>query len=464
MSNTKTMSLTTKVLLGMALGMAVGLAINLFGWNESGSFINEYIVNGVFLVAGKMFVNALKMLVVPLVIFSLVCGVCGIGDIRVLGRVGGKSFALYMLTTAVAIATAIVIASTLGIGKGMNQVSDAVFTGKESPPLSQVLIDIIPSNPIQSMANGDMLPVIFFSILLGISMLLVGKKATSIVEGTEVANEIMMKMVNIVMSVAPYAVFALIAKAVAELGIDLLASLAGYVGVLVGALLFHLFVTLMIVLKVFSGLSPSMFLKKIRNVQVFAFSTASSNATIPVSMRTVTERFGVNNSVASFTVPFGATINMDGTAIMQGVATVFIANIYGVELGVVGYLTVILMSVLASIGTAGVPGVGLIMLSMVFTQVGLPIEGIGLVLGVDRLMDMVRTAVNVSGDAAVSCIVAKSEGKLDQSIFNDSEAGVLDNEDTLHIDEEVEAEMAQVVAKTHDSVETSRKRISEPTA
>ena len=218
MSETKTMSLTTKVLLGMALGMAVGLAINLLGFNEPGSFINDYIVNGVFLVAGKMFVNALKMLVVPLVIFSLICGVCGIGDIRVLGRVGGKSFALYMLTTAVAIATAIVIASTFGIGKGMDQVSNAEFTGKDSPPLSQVLIDIIPSNPIQSMANGDMLPVIFFSILLGISMLLVGKKATSIMEGTEVANEIMMKMVNIVMSVAPYAVFALIAKAVAELG------------------------------------------------------------------------------------------------------------------------------------------------------------------------------------------------------------------------------------------------------
>jgi Na+/H+-dicarboxylate symporter len=199
-------------------------------------------------------------------------------------------------------------------------------------PLSQVLIDIIPSNLIQSMANGDMLPFIFFSILLGISMLLVGKKATSIMEGTEVANEIMMKMVNIVMSVAPYAVFALIAKAVAELGIDLLASLAGYVAVLVGALLFHLFVTLMVVLKVFSGLSPSMFLKKVRNVQEFAFSTASSNATIPASMRTVTKRFGVNNSVASFTVPFGAIINMDGTAIMQGVATVFIANIYGVEM------------------------------------------------------------------------------------------------------------------------------------
>ncbi len=449
-SSDKKMSLTVKVLLGMALGIIVGLVINLSGLNAPGSFINEYIVNGLFHVVGKMFVNSLKMLVVPLVFFSLICGVCGIGDIRMLGRVGGKSFALYMMTTAVAIATAIVIAVTFGIGKGMNVETAAEFSGKESPPLTQVFIDIIPKNPINAMANGDMLPIIFFSILLGISMLMLGRKAKGFIAGAEVANEIMMKMVNIVMSVAPYAVFALIAKAVATLGLGLLASLAGYVGVLVGSLMFHLFITLMIVLKVFSGLSPTMFLKKIRNVQVFAFSTASSNATIPVTMRTVTERFGVNNSVASFTVPFGATINMDGTAIMQGVATVFIANVYNVELGMSGYLTVILMSVLASIGTAGVPGVGLIMLSMVFTQVGLPVEGIGLILGVDRLMDMIRTAVNVSGDATVSSIVAKSEGKMDISVYNDPEAGILDTDEALELDEDFEHEMADTIKKVHD--------------
>jgi len=438
------MSLTVKVLLGMGLGISVGLGINLLELNTAGSFVNVYIVDGLFHVVGKMFVNALKMLVVPLVIFSLICGVCGIGDIRALGRVGGKSFALYMLTTAIAIATAIIIAASTGIGKGMDIPSKANFVGKESPPLSQVLIDIIPNNPINAMSNGDMLPVIFFSILFGISMLLVGSKAKSFVEGAEIANEIMMKMVNVVMSVAPYAVFALIAKAVASLGLDLLASLAGYVAVLVSALLFHLFVTLMILLKIGSGLSPAIFLKKIRNVQVFAFSTASSNATIPVTMRTVTKRFGVDNSIASFTVPFGATINMDGTAIMQGVATVFIANVYNVDLGIAGYLTVILMSVLASIGTAGVPGVGLIMLSMVFAQVGLPIEGIGLILGVDRLMDMVRTAVNVSGDAVVSSIVANSENKLDVSVYKDPDAGANES-DEIHINEAAETELSQVI-------------------
>ena len=418
------MSLTIKVLVGVFLGILLGLFINLSGLNSQDGWINTYIVDGLFFVIGKMFVNGLKMLVVPLVFFSLICGVCGIGNLSTLGRVGGKSFLLYMMTTAIAIAVAISLAVSVGLGEGMEFEEATSFTAKETPPLSEVIINIVPSNPIQAMANGDMLPLIFFSILVGISMLMLGEKSTPFVKGAEIANEIMMKMVTIVMAIAPYAVFALIAKSVAELGLDLLIQLAAYVAVLVSALLIHLLFTLMIVLKLFSGLSPMIFLRKIRSAQVFAFSTASSNATIPVTLRTVTKRLGVDNAVASFTVPFGATINMDGTAIMQGVATVFIANIYGLELGMMGYLTVILMSVLASVGTAGVPGVGLIMLSMVFTQVGLPVEGIGLILGVDRLMDMIRTAVNVSGDAVVSSIVAKSEGSLDRGVYDDSMAGV----------------------------------------
>ena len=440
----KKMSLTSKVLIGMALGIIVGLAINMLHLNPKGSFIDENIVNGLFLIIGKMFVVALKMLVVPLVLFSLITGVLGIGDIRQLGKVGAKSFVLYLLTTAIAIALAISIAASLGIGEGVHMTSAATFTAKEAPPLSSVLINIIPSNVVDAMAKGNMLQIIFFSILLGISILMVGKKAAPLVELVEIGNEIMMKMVNIVMAVAPYAVFALLAKAFANLGLDLLANLAGYVLVLIGALMIHLFVTLMIILKVFSGKSPAMFLKKAREMQIFAFSTSSSNATIPVTLRVVTKKLGVNNSVASFTVPFGATINMDGTAIMQGVATVFIANAYGVDLGITGYLTVILMSVLASIGTAGVPGVGLIMLSMVFTQVGLPVEGIGLILGVDRLLDMIRTAVNVSGDAVVSVIVGKSEKKLDESIYDDPNAGIL-VEDDLEISDEVEKEFSKKI-------------------
>jgi len=420
-------NLTAKVLIGMAAGIAVGLIINLGGFNADGSLVHTWLVSGLFHVVGKMFVNSLKMLVVPLVLFSLISGVCGIGDLRRLGRVGSKSFALYMITTAVAIATALLVAHIFGPGTGMEIPNASEFTSREAPPLVNVLINIVPGNPIAALANGEMLQVIFFAILLGVSILMVGAKAAPIIRGVELMNDVMMKMVDVIMSTAPYAVFCLIAYSVANLGMELLGQLLGYVLVLIGVLLFHLFVTLTITLKLFSGLNPVTFLRKMRTAQLFAFSTASSNATIPVTLRTVTERLGVGESVASFTIPFGATINMDGTAIMQGVATVFIANVYGIDLGFGDFLMVILMAVLASIGTAGVPGVGLIMLSMVFTQVGLPVEGIGLILGVDRLLDMVRTAVNVSGDCVVSCIVAKSEGQFDTAIFNDPEAGMFES-------------------------------------
>jgi len=442
------MTLTTKVLVAMLLGMVVGLGINYFSLNAEGSFTDEYIVSGLFYIVGKMFITALKMLVVPLVFFSLISGVLGIGDIRKLGSVGLRSFGLYILTTAIAIATAIGLAAAVIPFFSTPSKGTEVFVGKDAPPISDVLINIIPDNVVQAFATGNMLQIIFFSILLGISLLMVGKKAQSIAEGIEVMNEAMMNMVNIVMSVAPYAVFALLAKAVAELGLDLLQQLAVYVVVLLVALLFHLFGTLMVILKLFSGLSPKIFLAKIRDAQIFAFSTASSNATIPVTLRSVTQRMGVDNSVASFTVPFGATINMDGTAIMQGVATVFIANVYGIDLGISDYLTVILMSVLASIGTAGVPGVGLIMLSMVFVQVGLPVEGIGLILGVDRLLDMVRTSVNVTGDAVVTCVVAKSEDELDLAVFADVDAGLVEE---LEIDDASEDALAEVVHKVEEA-------------
>ena len=439
----KNMGLTGKIIVAMVLGIILGLFINYSGLNAEGGFVSTYITNGFLAIIGKLFVNSLKMLVVPLVLISLICGVCGIGDIRLLGRIGTKTFLIYMMTTALAIATAIGLGFLFGIGKGMDVETEAAFEAKSAPPLLDVFANIIPSNPISAMANGDMLSIIFFAILIGISILMVGKPAKGLVQSLELINEVILKMVTIIMNLAPYGVFALLTKAMAELGLDLIWSLLGYVAVLIGSLAFHFFITMMIVLKLFSGLSIKTFLAKMREVQIFAFSTSSSNATIPITLRTVTKRMGVNNSVASFTVPFGATINMDGTAIMQGTATIFIANIYGIDLGVTEYLTVILMSVLASIGTAGVPGVGLIMLSMVFAQVGLPIEGIGLILGVDRILDMLRTAVNVGGDAAVTAIVAKSEEKMDVAIYNDPAAGTKDVFDG-HIDEDNEREFSQV--------------------
>ena len=444
----KNMGLTGKIIVAMILGIILGLLINYSGLNSEGSFINNYVTDGFLAIVGKLFVNSLKMLVVPLVLISLICGVCGIGDIRLLGRIGGKTFFIYMVTTALAITTAIGLGSLFGIGKGMQIETEAVFEAESAPPLLDVFSNIIPSNPISAMANGDMLSIIFFAMLIGISILMVGKPAKGLVQSLELINEVILKMVTIIMNLAPYGVFALLTKAMAELGLDLIWSLLGYVAVLVGALFFHFFVTMMVILKLTSGLSIKTFLAKMREVQIFAFSTSSSNATIPITLRTVTKRMGVNNSVASFTIPFGATINMDGTAIMQGTATIFIANLYGVQLGITGYLTVILMSVLASIGTAGVPGVGLIMLSMVFAQVGLPIEGIGLILGVDRILDMLRTAVNVGGDAAVTVIVAKSEGEMDLAIYNDPDAGAKEMFDG-HIDADSERELSAVF---HDGI------------
>ncbi|WP_372843501.1 dicarboxylate/amino acid:cation symporter [Psychrobacter sp.] len=444
----KNMGLTGKIIVAMGLGIILGLFLNYSGLSTEGSFVDTYITNGFLAIVGKLFVNSLKMLVVPLVLISLICGVCGIGDVRLLGRIGGKTFFIYMVTTALAITTAIGLGSLFGIGKGMEIETEAVFTAESAPPLIDVFSNIIPSNPISAMANGDMLSIIFFAMLIGISILMVGKPAKGLVQSLELINEVILKMVTIIMNLAPYGVFALLTKAMAELGLDLIWSLLGYVAVLIGALVFHFFVTMMVILKLTSGLSVKTFLAKIREVQIFAFSTSSSNATIPITLRTVTKRMGVNNSVASFTIPFGATINMDGTAIMQGTATIFIANLYGVQLGITGYLTVILMSVLASIGTAGVPGVGLIMLSMVFAQVGLPIEGIGLILGVDRILDMLRTAVNVSGDVAVTAIVAKSEGEMDLAIYNDPDAGTKEMFDG-HIDADSERELSAVF---HDGV------------
>ena len=441
----KGMSLTTKVLIGMGAGFLLGVMLNALQIQA----INTHFVSGFLGMIGRMFVNALSMLVVPLVFFSLICGVAGIGDIRILGRVGGKSFGLYLLTTATAIAVAIVMALVVGPGNGfvMEGVDTAGVTAREAPSVWETFAAIVPRNPVAAFAGGEMLQIIFYTIILGVAALMLGERSKPFVEACEYMNELMMKVVQIVMAFAPIGVFCLICKTFTEQGIGLFIPVLTYVLVLVAALLLHLFGTLMLYLKVFSGLSPIIFLKKIRPAQIFAFSTASSNATIPVTLRCVTERMGVNNSVASFTVPFGATINMDGTAIMQGVATVFLANVYGIDLGLGGYLTVIAMAVLASIGTAGVPGVGLVMLTMVLSQVGLPLEGIALILGVDRLMDMVRTAVNISGDAVVTTIVAKTEGQIDMAAYLDPDTGER-VDDNLEIDPAVEAELAKY-AKPH---------------
>ena len=417
------MTLATKVFIAMFAGIIVGLALNISGLVNN-IWIDQNITNGVFHVGGKLFVNALKMLIVPLVLFSLIPGILGIGDIRLLGKIGSKAFLLYLATTAIAITTAITIAALTGIGTGLEIQLTSAFEGREaSKSFIEIIIGIIPSNIFAAMHNSETLSIIFLSVFFGFALLIEAKKSKELINIIEQINRIIMRMINLIMAFAPYAVFCLVSKAVAELGFDLVKEISGYFFVIMGALIFHAFVTQMLILKLFTGLNIKLFLYKIRNAQLFAFSTSSSAATIPVTLRTVQQRLGVDRAVSSFTVPLGATINMDGTAMMQGVATVFIANLYGVDLGLSEYITVIITAVLASIGTAAVPGVGLVMLSLVFNQVGLPVEAIGYLLGIDRIIDMTRTAINVTGDTVVSTIVAKSENRLDLDIFNDKTAG-----------------------------------------
>ena len=416
------LSFTQKILAAMLFGAILGIILNnIIVYN---SLINQYLSNGVFEVVGKLFVNSLKMLVVPLVFCSITVGITSLGNLSLMGRVGLKAIIIYLLTTAFAITLALIFAIFIEPGQGYEIDSSIQFSAKEAPSLSSVLTSIVPSNPILAMADGEMLQIILFAIILGIAITITGNKAESFKKGIISLNEIMMSMVTIIMKFAPLGVFCLIAKTFATQGIDMIIPLASYFFTVTIVLILHVLLTYSAFLKLIGKVSPFLFLKKMRTAIVFAFSTASSNATIPVTLNTVEKRLGVDKSVASFTVPLGATINMDGTAIMQGVATVFIASVYMVDLTIGDYLTVVLTATLASIGTAGVPGVGLIMLTMVLTQVGLPVEGVALIIGIDRLLDMMRTAVNITGDSMVSLITSKSEKSFNKSIFEDPKAGL----------------------------------------
>lgn len=413
--------LTRQVVIAMLVGIVLGVVLNRFG---AVPWVQLLLVDGLLFVVGSIFVAALKMMVVPLVFVSLVAGVTSLSDLNVLGRIGIKALALYLATTAIAITIALTLAAIVGPGHGFDAGSTtSAFTGKAAPPFTQVLIDMVPTNPVAAMAEGNMLQIIVFALLFGVAMTMSGARGKHVLNFFSDLDVIIMHMVVWIMRLAPYGVFALITRTFASQGLDILLPLAAYFLTLTGALAIQLFGVYPLLLKLLASLNPLTFLKKMRDPMAFAFATASSGATIPVTMRTVEYKMGVKNSVASFTVPMGATINMDGTAMMQGVATVFIANVYGIDLGFNDYLLVVLTATLASIGTAAVPGVGLVTLAMVLDQVGLPVEGIALIIGVDRLLDMMRTLTNVTGDCAVSCIVAKSEKAFDQTVFDDSGAG-----------------------------------------
>jgi Na+/H+-dicarboxylate symporter len=412
--------LTRRILIGMALGLALGIGLNALG-NDGA--VRTWLTDGLLQVGGAIFLASLKLLVVPLVFVSLACGTAALDDITRLGRVGGKTLGLYLVTTAIAVTLALLAAGLFQPGVGFELESAVTFQAKEAPSLVETIVGLFPTNPVRAMAEGNMLQIIVFAGLFGLALTLAGEPGRRVHAFLEDTNAVILRMVMMLMVLAPIGVFCLIAQVFADQGFEAIRPLAQYFFVVLGVLLVHALVTYPVLLTGLAALNPVPFLRKMRDPVALAFSTASSNATLPVTLRTAEVRMGVRNSIASFTVPLGATINMDGTAIMQGVATGFIAQAYGIDLGFIDYLMVVLTATLASIGTAGVPGVGLIMLAMVLRQVNLPVEGIGLIIGVDRLLDMTRTAVNVTGDAAVSCVVAKSEGELDLSIYNDPQAG-----------------------------------------
>ena len=431
MTQNNKMSLTTRIMLGMVAGVFLGLLFQfIIGDKEDvliplGLFdlaVKGFFVDGLFHIGGQIFIASLKMLVVPLVFISLVCGTCSLSDPKKLGRLGGKSIALYLTTTAVAITVAISLALLVSPGVGYDVPTEAAFDAKQAPTLTQVIINMFPTNPINAMAEGNMLQVIVFALLFGIAMALSGEPGKRIAKVFDDLNTVVLKLVTILMNLAPIGVFCLMAKLFTTIEMGLILGLAKYFFTVLAALFIHALINYSALLKVLTGLSPVTFLTKMKDACMFAFSTSSSSATMPVTLETATKKLGAHNSVASFTVPLGATINMDGTAIMQGVATVFIAQVFAVDLTISDYLMVILTATLASVGTAGVPGVGLIMLAMVLNQVGLPVEGIAIIMGVDRLLDMTRTAVNVTGDCMVTCVVAKSENEFDTHVFNDPNA------------------------------------------
>ncbi|SHE68925.1 dicarboxylate/amino acid:cation symporter [Clostridium fallax] len=416
---------TLKILVALILGIIFGLILNKLVPTN----VNNELIKWGLAPLGNMFLRAIKMVVIPLVLCSLIVGTASIGDIKKLGRIGGKTILFYMTTTAFAVTVALFLGNILKPGAGFE--GQAIINGAstveaaKAPFIMDIFTNIIPTNPIEALVKGDMLQIIFFAILFGVAATLVGEKAKPVVEFFDNVNSVLLKIIDLIMKAAPIGVFALISQVIISQGTSILLSLFKYVAVVVVGLFIHTFVIYGGALKTFTRLSPIVFFKKFWSVMLLAFSTSSSNATIPVNIETCNQKLGVSEKISSFTIPLGATINMDGTAIMQGVAVMFIAQVFGIDLTFHQQLMVILTATLASIGTAGVPSAGVVMLTMVLQQVGLPMEGVALVLSVDRIVDMFRTTTNITGDAICTAIIAKSEDDLDTNVYYSND----DNDD-----------------------------------
>lgn len=422
LKKTKKMGLTTRIFIALLAGVIFGVALCYLV--PDGSFKNDILVEGVLYVVGQGFIRLMKMLVVPLVFCSIVCGSMSIGDTKKLGTVGVRSLIFYLCTTACAVTVALLVGNLLNPGVGLDlsvlQSTNTQVESMQATSLTETLLNIIPDNPIGALAKGEMLQIILFALIVGVILAKLGERAETMGSFFSQFNDVMMEMTMMVMSLAPVGVFCLISRTFATIGFSAFLPLAKYMVAVFLALGIQCFVVYLSMLKLFTGLNPIKFIKNFFPVMAFAFSTATSNATIPLSIDTLAKKMGVSKRISSFTIPLGATINMDGTSIMQGVAVVFAAQAFGIHLDMMDYITVIGTATLASVGTAGVPSVGLVTLTMVFNSVGLPVEAIGLIMGIDRILDMTRTAVNITGDAVCTTIVAHQNKALDKSVFERS--------------------------------------------
>ena len=417
----KEISLGNWILISMVLGLIVGLILNFY---ITDPFIkNVILIDNVFYLGGTLFIKLMKMLVVPLVFCSIIVGVTSISDIRKIGTIGGRVILIYLITTALAVSIALLIAGIIEPGIGLNMAGLADPSNvTTNVTITSTILSMIPDNPLNSLANGDMLSVIIFGVIVGYILAKLKEETATVNKLFSEGNAIMMEMTNIVMKFAPIGVFCLIAKTFATLGFEGLMPLSKYIVCLLLALAVQAFIVYPTLMVIFTRLNPIKFFKRFFSVMLFAFSSSSSNATIPLTLETLSE-MGVSKDVSSFTIPLGATINMDGTAIMQGVVVMFAAQAYGIDLGLSALLTVIFTAVMASIGTAGVPSVGLITLNMVFASVGLPTDAIGIIMGIDHILDMIRSAVNVTGDAICTIIVSFKNKSVDRDMFNGEKKG-----------------------------------------
>ncbi|MDV3051728.1 dicarboxylate/amino acid:cation symporter [Staphylococcus ureilyticus] len=418
----KTKNLSLKIVIALILGIAIGSIFNMFAQSSFVVNVDKYVFN----VIGQIFLNLIFMLVVPVVFVSIVLGVVGVGDPKLLGGIGLKTITFFLTTTAIAIIIGITLALVLQPGEGKSDLlksedvssyqktldkEDNSQSSAANQSFDQTLINLFPKNLLQAMSEENMLQIITFAIFIGIGLIMVGSKAEGVYRLFEQTNEVLMYIVTMIMSVfAPIGTFGLVAHAFTGAGFGAIQQLGMYFFIVLLALFIHFFVIYGSAVKFIAKSSPLKFFKDFLPAITLGFSASSSTATLPVSLK-CTKNMGVRPEVASFVQPLGATINMDGTAIMQGVATIFIAQISGIELSFMQIITVVVIAVVASIGTAGVPGVGLIMLAMVLNAVGLNPAAIGIILGIDRLLDMTRTSVNITGDAACALIISKAEDK-----------------------------------------------------